>query len=647
MWKNFYEKFNGQLFGQVAVTQATEQNRIERYFTFPNFEKSAQRCGLELKKAGLSDVEVEEFPADGETSWSGWKAMKAWDVEKAELLVTSPEKTVLTNWVAKPESLVMYSGSCDYEGELVEWNGEPDADLSGKIPLTGSRPLDVVHRMRAMKVPGIISDFIGTLPGVRDRFDIPDDVRWENYAFKSCAGEHWGFMITPRQGKYLRDLLGKGPVRLKARIKSRTYNGVMKSATGVIKGTGPGCEEVIITTHLNEPGANDNASGTGLSLELARALNAAIENGIVPRPRRSIRFLYHWEGFGLLAWVHRHKILGRNILGGVNIDELGVDPSKGRSILHLFMPPAANNSCVGYFLEHLCNELLTPAMRWKAVADRAEIINDAITADPNIDIVLPTLIQYPSRHYHASSDRIETLGPQTLETLGNLCATHLYFLANAGEKEAVYLSRVVEAAAQKKMRSIELRLLEGSWFFGFERTRSWLEELFACPIASLKRFGLDDAEARSLGDELTTAVENWCRCLRGMFRDEKPRNASESDKKRASFLVLERTTPGAPMPSEILLPPEEAVSFFDTLYSHNLDLVFLRTFYWADGKRSLMEIITRLEFEMDELYRDTSIARTATGSLIDSNVPVEIDLGAMLHVIDVIIKHGYLKPLPR
>ena len=101
------------------------------------------------------------------------------------------------------------------------------------------------------------------------------------------------------------------------------------------------------------------------------------------------------------------------------------------------------------------------------------------------------------------------------------------------------------------------------------------------------------------------------------------------------------------MPPEILLSPEDAVSFFDTLYSHNLDLVFLRAFYWADGKRSLMDIISRLEFEMDELYRDTSIARTATGSLIDRSVPVEIDPGAMLSIIDIIVKHGYLKPVTR
>jgi len=99
------------------------------------------------------------------------------------------------------------------------------------------------------------------------------------------------------------------------------------------------------------------------------------------------------------------------------------------------------------------------------------------------------------------------------------------------------------------------------------------------------------------------------------------------------------------MPPEIQLPPEKAQMFFDTLYGNNLDLMFFRTCYWADGKRSLMDIVELLEFEMDELYNDTSIARTGTGSLIDSKVPVEINLKALLDTTNVIIDAGYLKSL--
>jgi hypothetical protein len=645
MWKDFYNKFRGQLQGENALYQASEQNRIERCFTFPNFERSAERCGQELEKAGLAEVGVEEFPADGKTTWYGWRAMKAWDVESARLTVTSPVRKTLQEWSVKPESLVMYSGPCECEGELVRWNGENDVDLADKIAFTHLRPLDVIHQMRALGVKGIVSDFIGTLPGVRDAFDLPDDVRWENYAFKKHHGEHWGFMVTPRQGKMLSDLLRQGPVRLRVEIKSRTYNGVMKLATGLIRGTDLGKEEILITSHLYEPGANDNASGAGLSLEIARSLNAAIEIGTIPRPRRSIRFIFNWEGFGLFAWAHKHRELVQNIHGGVNIDELGVDQAEGRSVLHLFMPPGSNNSCIGYLLEHLCEELLSPTLRWKAVADRPEIINDAITADPNIDIVLPTLIQYPSKHYHASSDRMDTLSAETMETLGNLCATHLFFLANSGKEEALYMSRIIAHAFQKKLKLIELRLFEGSYHFGYRRTRAWLKELFSSTPGSLVKFGLDSGTARSLREDYIHMVDEWCGQWKERFTQEKPRSAGASDIKRATSLVPVRTTPGIPMPPEIQLPPEEAQMFFDTLYGNNLDLVFFRTCYWADGKRSLMDIVELLEFEMDELYNDTSIARTGTGSLIDSRVPVEINLRALLDVADVITDAGFLRPL--
>ena len=107
-------------------------------------------------------------------------------------------------------------------------------------------------------------------------------------------------------------------------------------------------------------------------------------------------------------------------------------------------------------------------------------------------------------------------------------------------------------------------------------------------------------------------------------------------------MVLKRSTFAAPVPIEMQLPPEESYTFFKTLYEHNLDLVFLRLFYWADGKRTLMEIIERLEIELDELYRDTSIARTGTALLIDNGISLEIDIEAILTITDIIIRSGYL-----
>lgn len=644
MWRDFCARYSGRFSGPAAMFQAAEQNRLERFFTFPNFALSAERCGTQLQEAGLSDVAVESFPADGTTSWYGWAAMKAWDVRRARLWLTSPRQELLCDWSAVPESLVMYSGPCEVEGELVEWNGETGLDLQGRIPFTRCRINDVFPEMRARGMRGIVSDFLGTLPGVRDPFDLPDDVRWENSALRSGAGRYWGFMLTPRQGEMLRGLVRQGSVRIRAEIDSRTYDGEFHSATGLIPGREEPDKEILFVSHLYEPGANDNASGVAVGLEVARSLNAAIDEGIIARPRRSIRFLFNWEGYGLYAWLDRHEDRIPNLLGGLNIDEIGVDQAQGNSVLHLFMPPAANPSCTGPLLAHLCGEILSPTVRWKAVADRAEIINDTITSDPQIDIPLPCLIQYPSRNYHSSADRLPTLSAAVMERIGLVSATQLYFLADAEKKAARWLGQVVAQHNRRQWHDAQLRLLSGSWPFDAARTRAWFDEQARLSVASVQRFGLPSDEDSSLEAELQRDIDEWCRQCQSDFPPATAPTASGSTLQKARSLVPRRTTRGTPKAWSLKHEsPDDERAYRGLLYRHNLDLLFHRILYWADGKRSLMDIIGRLEFEMDQLQRDTSISRTSSGLAIGQSAANGLAVDAVLTLVDRIVANGYLK----
>jgi len=569
--------------------------------------------------------------------------MKAWDVESARLWLVEPHRELLSDWDAKPQCLVMYSGPFELEGDVVEWNGELDADLSGKLPLTRARINDVFPQMRQLNVSGVLSDFIGTLPGVRDRFGLPDDVRWENSAIRQAYGANWGFMLTPRQGEMLRTLLQQGDVRVRVEIRSRMYEGVFKSATGVIPGAESPEVEILLVTHLYEPGGNDNASGVGLALEIARSLNEAIETGAVSRPRRSIRFLFNWEGYGLYAWTHKHAERVPHILGGLNIDEIGVDQSKGRSVVHLFKPPAANPSCVGDLLSHLCGEILSPEVRWKAVADRAEIINDTVTSDPNLDIVLPCLIQYPSHNYHSSADTPDTLSAAVMEAIGLVSATQLYFLANAGPDDAAYLARIVAGACSETLHSAELRLLAGSWPFGADRTERWFSEQFELKATSSAKFGLTQDGLDALMQEMQATLAQWRDRCGTLFPDEHQRSASDDSFQRASSLTPSRTTLGTPKAwGSMSLSGEEEQEYRQVLYGNNLDLLFHRICYWADGKRTLLDIVERLEFEMDELQRDVTIARTSSGSLISKKQSVELDVDAVLYIVELLTGNGYL-----
>ena len=157
-------------------------------------------------------------------------------------------------------------------------------------------------------------------------------------------------MLSPRQGDLVRNLLRQGAVRLTVQIASRSYDGVFHSVTAVIPGAEEPGQEILLVSHLYEPGANDNASGVGVSLELARSLHAAIEQGVLPRPAPQHPVPLQLGRLRPVHWLHKHADRIAKLLGGLNIDEVGVDQELGTSVLHLFMPPAANPSCTGHLL---------------------------------------------------------------------------------------------------------------------------------------------------------------------------------------------------------------------------------------------------------------------------------------------------------
>ncbi len=136
----------------------------------------------------------------------------------------------------------------------------------------------------------------------------------------------------------------------------------------------------------------------------------------------------------------------------------------------------------------------------------------------------------------------------------------------------------------------------------------------------------------------------WCKQFEDAFPAASPRNLAASIQRKARALVPERTTKGTPKAWSIGRDsPEEEREYRELLYPNNLDLLFHRIFYRADGKRSLMEIIERLEFEMNDLERDRSISRTSSGLAIQESPSPELNVEAVLSLVDRIAASGYLK----
>ena len=72
-------------------------------------------------------------------------------------------------------------------------------------------------------------------------------------------------------------------------------------------------------------------------------------------------------------------------------------------------------------------------------------------------------------------------------------------------------------------------------------------------------------------------------------------------------------------------------------------MLFHRICYWANGKRSVIDIVKRLEIELYALKQDTSISRTSTDVSITESSKEKINLQAVLYIVEKLVKAGYLR----
>lgn len=116
------------------------------------FHRAAEYIAAELRRAGLTDVEVLRFPADGATMFGTQKARPAWDAEFAELWELEwrdqqwQPGTRIASWESMPLSLAQDSDSGEVTADLVDVGaGTREQDYAGKqvrgqLVLASSQP---------------------------------------------------------------------------------------------------------------------------------------------------------------------------------------------------------------------------------------------------------------------------------------------------------------------------------------------------------------------------------------------------------------------------------------------------------------------------------------------------------------------------
>lgn len=563
MFRKVLEDSKREVSGKNAKEYVSEIIKFHRIQVTEGYNKAASLCKKIFEENGI-ETEILEYDSDGKKMYLGFLSPEGWSIKKGVLRIDDKE---YANF--EKESISVIQRSIPFKGEVDLIYAEKEEDFKkGYLVFTHDfkKGKDFARNYGCL---GIVTD------ENRSKFDAPDSLQ-----YLSFWGEKlFGFVISPREGEKLEKELKKGKKKTYVEIESSFFPSKMKIVSAKIEGEKD--EEIILISHLchPKPGGNDNASGVGLSLEIARVLKK------FKKPKRGIRILLVPEVHGTAAFISEN----RNFLCGLNLDMVGENQFLCNSPLLIEKTPDATPFFGNYLLQEILEEVKKEVSNFQNTFKYPLFMSSVtpfsggsdhwILSDPTVGIPTPMLIHWPDKFYHTSFDTIDKVDEKELKRVGVIATTYLYFIANMGKKEAEWLARLVTQRAKQ-------RILESSDI-------DYMVEIEKKNLDSIKRIENID-------------VENLKKEIEDLSNFEK-KNIKVKEKKIKKGIIPKRKFIGPISLSKTLLemPLNEKKKFTEKMekykdFKGTLELAV----FWADGNRNIYEISKNVKNEIGKVNTD-------------------------------------------
>jgi len=628
--------------GLLALNFLERISSYHRIQASPGFRKAANFC-LETLKEARVEACILFFPAqEGVYFWSQ-PSFQEWEAKEAWCYLEEPQEEAckLADFSENPISLIQRSAPFEGKAEVILLeDGEnledyQGLDLSGKIVLTSGE----VSRVQKLAVEkfgaiGILYDGMRPLPPVRERMDLPDARQYTSFWWEAGDKKCFGFVLTPRQGEKLRSLLKQGKkVTVKVKVDSRFYDGSFEVVEAIIPGLTD--EWIVVVSHLchPHPSANDNASGAAVAMESAIELSRLIREGSLPKPRRGILFLFVPEITGIYAYLASNEDLIPKIRAGINLDMVGQNQDLCRSNLLIECPPASCPTFIPYLLAWLVEEIGSettafsgvgkfPLFRWN-ISPFSGGSDHYILSDPTIGIPTPMIIQWPDRFYHTDQDKPDKADPKMLWRVGTVASTCAYLLANASKEELPIIGYKVLAKLEWELSEIAsegaVKISEAEspqdLATALANAKERLDFRKDVGLKALEHFAQLWPEEKRLAENLRKWFDQHYQAAKRRLEElamvkaeqlglEAIPEAPPPELDQTLRLVPVRHHKGPPADGEIRrriysLSEEEVERWYklNKEQGNKRYILPVLALYWADGRRSLAEILKLVELE--------------------------------------------------
>ncbi len=455
---------------------------LDRYVRWPGnrgFDASIAHIAAQLESARYVREDradpsaalvyrVEQYPM-AQPAWEPLDATVTIDGENTPLLRFSTNRNMLaTNSFATPAGGVLAEVVAVGTGTAAAFDSV--GDVRGKIVFANSAVgrvfTEAVVRRGALGVLG---------------YSLPEYLRPEinrtSIQFagvpRDTAARAWGIALSFEAHERLQAALARGPVRLRVHTEvAFTENAVEQTVVAEVRGTSRAHERFVFSAHVQEPGANDNASGVGAQLEMARVMAQLLAEGM-PRPARTLTMLWGLEIRSTDRFITQDSARARDIRWGMSLDMVGEDTEKtgGTFLIEKMPDPSAiwtrgadkHSEWGGRPLTkadlkpHYFNDyVLARAMTHAATTDWVVNTNPFEGGSDHTPFLRANkpgvlLWHFTDQFYHTDGDRLDKVSAKTLRNVAITALTSALPLLRGEAPTAAQIVREVEHAALHRL----------------------------------------------------------------------------------------------------------------------------------------------------------------------------------------------------
>jgi aminopeptidase YwaD len=412
-------------------------------------------------------------------------------------LSTNLNMIAINSWSTPPggtEAELVYVG----DGGPEQFDG---LDVRGKIVFgeTSVRRLFV----EAVQTRGALGVLSYSMPAYTQPERNPTSIQFSSIPLDAEA-QSWGLRLSYGSKERLREALEAGRVRVRVSVETRIYEAEELTLVADVHGRSRPDERFVMSAHVQEPGANDNASGVAVQAEVARVLGTLVGDGRFV-PARTISMVWGDEITSTRRYVEEDPDRASGIRWGVSLDMVGQDTDKtGGSFLIEKMPdPSAiwtrgedrhtewwgegrSRLTVDELTPHYLNDfILGRCLEQAAVTGwvvRTNPFEGGSDHVPFLRAGIPGLLlwHFTDMFYHTDGDRLDKVSPWTMANVGVATTVSAMTLASAGGETARFAVQELEAAALSRLAA-EFELSRAAIAAGEDRTEqttvleAWLD----------------------------------------------------------------------------------------------------------------------------------------------------------------------------